>query len=488
MRLVMTRFGGLPQPRTIDYAVSVSRAKLRRSEWVENATLWAFITGLAWVPFWYGSNVLLAWGINALLFPGLAGLYEISLLARRRSHDVGIRHLGLPAASFVVIVLWIFIQVATWVPTPLIHPIWGMAAEALGQPVDGSISVNRDLTNLALLRVITAGSAFWIALQLCRNHNRADRLIGAIAVIAAIYAVYGLIAAKAGELPLLDISAADGRVSSTFYNPDSYATYAGLGFIAAAGLVLQAYQDRLSTAGSWRHQAASFVEATGQTGAVLLSIGFVILVALLLTGSRGGVVASALGLAALGVAARRQGGMHRPESIAPFVFGFVIVAAAVFAFGAVVAGKIEQGGLSDPNRMAVYLITFRSILDKPLLGFGHGTFRDVFPMYRDHSISVAGIWGQAHDTYLEILQGLGLVFGAMLIGIVVLLVLRCLRGARQRQQNVLAPRIATGAACLVGVHALIDFSLQMQAITLTFMTILGCGVAQSVSSRRHLGD
>jgi hypothetical protein len=38
------------------------------------------------------------------------------------------------------------------------------------------------------------------------------------------------------------------------------------------------------------------------------------------------------------------------------------------------------------------------------------------------------------------------------------------------------------------VHALADFSLQIQAVALTFAGILGAGVAQSESSRVALHD
>src|SRR5438046_3142825 len=138
--------------------------------------------------------------------------------------------------------------------------------------------------------------------------------------------------------------------------------------------------------------------------------------------------------------------------------------------------------------MAVYLITLWSILDAPVLGHGYGTFIDVFPIYRDHSIGSIGVWEQAHNTYLEIFQGLGLVFGSMLVACVLLFMLRCVRGATTRQENVTVPRVVVSAACLVGVHALVDFSLQIQAVTLTFMAVLGAGVAQSESSRLAMKD
>src|SRR6516164_6068667 len=106
----------------------------------ERALLWAFIAGLAWCPFWFGGAVLLAWGINAVLFPGLVVIYELSLLIRRKPHAVALRQIKLPAALFAAVVLWILIQYATWTPDWMHHPIWQMTADALGRPVAGSIS------------------------------------------------------------------------------------------------------------------------------------------------------------------------------------------------------------------------------------------------------------------------------------------------------------------------------------------------------------
>ena len=80
---------------------------------VERVLLWVFIAGLAWCPFWSGGNVLLAWGINAVLFPGLLAIYELSLLIRGERHPVAIRQIKAPAALFAAVVLWILVQNAT---------------------------------------------------------------------------------------------------------------------------------------------------------------------------------------------------------------------------------------------------------------------------------------------------------------------------------------------------------------------------------------
>jgi O-antigen ligase len=431
-----------------------------------------------------------AWGINAVMFPGLAAAYEASLLVGRGRHPVGVRHLVVPAGLFAAVVVWIWLQIATW-PAAMAHPIWAMASDALDRPLAGSISVNRDLTMLALVRLLTAASVFWVALQLCRDARRAVALIKSVAAIACLYAVWGLIdfALKAGRLPWLEGPSASGYLSSTFINRNSFATYAGVGLVAICGLIVRLYRrEGTIVEGPARVRIASFIEITGQRGAALLGGAFLILVALLLTGSRGGIIATGLGLLVLAAVSFRPRRERSAEQFAMITIGMLLVGAAFLTFGDLFVATLSTRGLADTDRLAVYLITLRSIVDAPVLGFGYGTFADVFPMYRDHSISAQGVWEQAHNTYLEVFQGLGLMFGSMLLASVVVLVGHCIQGATARLEGATVPRVAAGVAVLVGVHALVDFSLQIQAVALTFIAVLGAGVAQSTSSRLALND
>jgi O-antigen ligase len=486
MSVQLRRGTSVETARNRAHSAAGSRAANRHGQRIEQVLFWAFIAGLAWAPFWFGSNDLVAWGINAVLFPGLAIIYEGSILIRGERHPISIKELGIPAALFAAVVLWIGFQNATWAPSFLHHPIWGMAADALDRPVAGSISVNRDLTTLALLRLVTAASVFWIAVQLCRDVSRAIRLLYCIAIIGAIYAGYGLIsfAVNPGHVLWLKTGAHD-YVTSTFISRNCFAAYAGMGLVATCGLILRLYRHEFtSIGGSVRFRIANFIEVTGQKGAALLGCGFVLLVALLMSGSRGGIIATASGLVILGALTlrrRNKGSVEQREAI--IVLGTLLVAATLLAFGDVIIGKITQKGLYDPGRMQVYPITIGSILHSPLLGYGYGTFADVFPMFRDRSVSTLNTWDMAHNTYLEVFQGLGLLFGAMLVASVALLVLRCFKGAITRRQNETMPCVAASVAVLVGVHSLVDFSLQMQAVAITFMALLGAGVAQSESSR-----
>jgi hypothetical protein len=74
-------------------AAPLALAGIASRERIERALFWLLVAGLAWCPFWLASNDLIAWGINAIIFPALTALYELSLLVHRERHPVGIKHI-----------------------------------------------------------------------------------------------------------------------------------------------------------------------------------------------------------------------------------------------------------------------------------------------------------------------------------------------------------------------------------------------------------
>lgn len=464
---------------------------LWRDDAFETCLFVALIAGLAWTPFWLGSNRLLPWGANGVFFPALVALYEISVVVRGRRHPFGAKRIIVPVGLFLAAVAWIFIQMSVWSPPAMNHPIWSMAADVLGRPVDGSISVNRSATTLAFLRLLTDASVFWLALQLCRDSYRALLLLRAVATIAAIYALYGLILAAffKSTVPLFDAPGAELSVRSTFVNRNSFATYAGMGLVTTVGLILRLYRHEVPDYGGLSsYRLGKFVEATGRRGSLLLGMGLIILAGLLGTGSRGGILTTGLGVfAALVFSATRQR-RRRTEQAEAIALVALALVAGFLAFGDMIVGRIASAGLEDVNRIAVYVIVVKAILDAPFLGFGYGAFVDIFPMYRDGSISPNGVWDMAHNSYLEVLLGLGVVFGAALTASIALLALQAFRGALTRRHDATPAIVAASVALLVGVHALVDFSLEIEAVALTFAALLGVGVAQSASSRDLLSD
>ena len=455
------------------------------SDLLDGILFWFFVLGLAWSPFWLGAHAPIAWGINAFLFSTLVIIHELSVILLRRSHAVGLRQITTPAVLFFIVLIWIGLQNATWTPAVTHHPIWELAGSVLGQHLPASISVNRDLTELALIRLVTAASVFWLSLQLCRDPKRAYKLVQMISFICIAYAAYGLIAyvLMPGHTLWFENPSAKGYVTSTFYNKNSFGTYAGIGLVVTCAIALRYFRDEALKAGvPFKYRLASIIETSGKAGALKLGGVFIIAVALVATASRGAMFATLFGLFVFGLLTT-QSKKQRNDQRITIVIGALLLAATFVAFGDELLGRVSELGVVDGTRLAISTITLGSILNSPLLGFGDGTFVDVFPMFRNLSVAIDGRWEMAHNSYVEAFQGLGVIAGSMLIASIVLLTFKCLNGTKTRQANLMLPRLATSISLLVGIHSLVDFSLQIQAVALTFMAILGTGVAQSMSSK-----
>ncbi|BBU62389.1 hypothetical protein MSC49_23240 [Methylosinus sp. C49] len=456
----------------------------------EALLLLGLVAGLAVAPFWLGGNRLPAWGVNGLYFPALVLLFELGVLLAGRRHAVSIAAIAGPAALFGAALSWICVQALPLASGALAHPIWSMASEALERPLDGAISVDRGQTLVFLLRLVTAASVFWLALQLSRRSHRAHFLLRAIAVIVAAYSAYGLFLSAffSATIPFFDAPAQGLFVRSTFVNRNNFATYAGIGLVTTLALLIPlADRDAPREAGALAARLARRLEAAGLGGWLLLAATFVIFVALLGTVSRGGILATILGAGALLALAYRRGRQSEGSAgaVALVVAG---LAATIFYFGDLIIRRALDSGLDDGGRLAVFTITLRAILDTPLLGYGYGAFAALFPLYRDRSIPTADIWDKAHNAYLEAFLGLGLVFGAALVGALFWLAAKCVIGAATRRRSSAPAAAAAACSLLVGVHSLVDFGVQIEAVALTYMAILGAGVAQAESSRISLSD
>ena len=86
---------------------------------------------------------------------------------------------------------------------------------------------------------------------------------------------------------------------------------------------------------------------------------------------------------------------------------------------------------------------------------------------------------KAHSTYLQMVMGLGWPAAAALYAGLGLLALRSLRA-----RSAVYPAVLASCSVLVGVHALVDFSLEMPANAATYALLLGVGCAQAVQARR----
>ncbi|MEP2419924.1 MAG: O-antigen ligase family protein, partial [Marinomonas sp.] len=137
------------------------------------------------------------------------------------------------------------------------------------------------------------------------------------------------------------------------------------------------------------------------------------------------------------------------------------------------------------GRLNIYLLTLEAIGTAPWTGVGAGAYQDAIAAYKSdtflHSIAVT----KAHNTYLENALELGIPAALCLLAAITLLARETLTGIARRRRGIYLPATGTAASVLVGVHALVDFSLQIPAVTILYAVILGAAVAQSRPPRNE---
>ncbi len=427
-----------------------------------------------------------AWGSIASITALLVIAWGMGPLWSREGPAVGLQSAWPFLIPFLLVVGWICLQATSLTPAAWHHPLWKDASGPLGTGMASSISLDPFETGSALARLLAYAGIFWLSLQYCRSAERARQVLLALIIAGLAYATYGLaVEFTGGDMALWYYRGAySGRLGSTFINANSYATYAGLGLICTTGLLVTVAFDAARSHLSSKERLRAVLEAIAGWRSLLPVAWVVIATALLLTGSRGGLASTALGLIAL-LAAFGATPAARFRHVAALASAVAIAAAALFVYsGDKTAERMAELELENYQRLDVYELTVEAIGDAPWLGTGYGTFEDVFRIYRDERIS--GINAKAHNTYLENALELGLPAAGLLFLTIAALFGRCLMGVRVRRRNAIYPCIGVGATVLIAAHATVDFSLQNPAVAATYALLMGAAVAQSWRSAEQL--
>ena len=123
------------------------------------------------------------------------------------------------------------------------------------------------------------------------------------------------------------------------------------------------------------------------------------------------------------------------------------------------------------------------VAERPWQGHGYGNFEAAFAQHRDERFGDRV--DMAHNSYIEHLVELGVPATLLLYFGPLLLFGYCVRGVFARRRGQLFPLVAVGATVLVALHALVDFSLQIPAVAVTYAALLGIGVAQATPSPKR---
>ncbi len=471
-------------------SIGLTDAEKARSDapsFLTEVAFWLYVAVLAWAPFPLGSNRPWAWYLLILLIATCWVLWGLGTWSTAEQNWSPARRHPIALTLGLLALCWGVVQTLPWIPTGWSHPIWNMASGTLGQPLAATISINPWRTTTECLKITAYLMAMWLAYVMTRRTGRAARMLDVVIAIGAFYGLYAVVLRIAGfvqfEMFYTTKAVADPYLSGPFVLHNSYATFAGLSALAAIVRLITFGSAYIVTGRGFRQWLLSsmhflFVDGVGYLFAFLICFS-----TLIASASRAGFLATMCGIVVVALLASARYATKLWAAI--MASSLLVLAVGVIALSddtlAARLNALVDTGNADEARLTLWSAALRMIGDAPVLGLGLGTFQDAYPLYASRVIPY--IMDKAHNDYLEFAAGLGLPAAAAWWVAWLLLVFTCLHGVFARRRNRHFAILAVAASILVAVHSAFDFSLQIPAVTLVYVTFLGLGLAQSQSSR-----
>lgn len=237
------------------------------------------------------------------------------------------------------------------------------------------------------------------------------RLLSVIFAVAGLEALYGIIQVL---VPSTGLGFHIGRATGTFANSDHYAAF--LGMIWPLQLV---WLLKVVGQGSWVRGQGACAEQQGRVETREKRIFFtfltgIVLLALIFSGSRGGIISVAIGTTVLVF----LGGKICRPAIALLIGCWVVILAygSIIGFEGIVK-RFAEIGQDAPGRFKIWQFTWRVICDHWLTGTGAGTYSPVIFLYQVFDTDLVQV-GHAHNDYLQIASECGVPLSLFIFSLV----------------------------------------------------------------------
>jgi len=466
---------------------------VEQSSWpalAETISFCLLIATLAWAPFPLGSDRPWSWTLLTLLIVvswlfWLAGVWQ-----KPASVGQSARRIAGPLILASLALLWGVMQCLPWMPNAWLHPVWGIAADGLNKPRNAMISLNGWSTVTELMKLVTYMMAGWLAYVLCQRPERAKRMLDALIAIGACYATYALVMAMLGiaQIQVFYTTTASGSspIAAPFMTHASFASFVGMITLCTCVRLFALGAENIVSVRGPRQLFLTALKFVFGRGTPLLVAGLVLFSMLVAAASRGGFMAALAGIMTLLILASVIGARRAINKWT--VSGVVVAALSAFLLfqvnGDTLVGRFHDpinGDATSDLRHVLWSAATHMITDAPLPGLGLGSFENAYPLYADHVYPFN--MDKVHNDYLELVAGWGIAAALVWWSALLWLGIQCGRGVILRRRNRIYPLVAMAATTLVAVHSVFDFTLQIPAVALTYVTILGMGVAQSFSTR-----
>jgi len=389
-----------------------------------------------------------------------------------------------PAILYLLAGTWAAWQATSAFPTAWVHPIWATAEQALGVALAGRGAVEPDSVWTSLMKAAAYAGIFWLACQFYRNPRHARRALDVIFCAILAYALFALISQETGQIIDAAGKVSSTRVSGTYPNPNHFGIYLGFGILIGMARVGGRLTLILDERADWRARVRDILLFAFGRGSFYSGGILVLVVTLIQTASRGAAIAATVGacvLAGLYLARHRQSLRGAGAGLLA-IAGLAITGLSLVAADGLSRRLVTAGADFESLRIPTYEMALAMIADRPLLGHGLGAFRPLSESYRNFPDSVT--MNDAHNEFLETAVELGIPGAVVFIAAILWIVYVCLAGVFRRRRDAELPLLGACAGVMLGIHSLVDFSLQIPAIATTFAMILGLAFANAWPERK----
>ncbi len=486
---------------------------LPRSRQLSRLLFLGYLLGLLYLPLQYGGNRDFAWGLALAWFCLVGAAAQLA---------VGLRWIDPPGVWHRTrwwrrgLWLWFAFGVLQWVPLPIERAFPDLPPILPYEPsgwntlsVDPYASFRSSLKTLLYLQIAMLG------LLLLSSWLRIRILLWSLITLATLQAAAGTVAAIQGMgFRNAWFSFSSMGVSGTYLGKSHFAGYLELSIGLALALIIADLRDAPESR-NWKQWFRDLLQLLLAHKTQLRLATLIMVVALVMTASRGGNAALLASLGFLSVLAlflvRRP-----PRSLWLLLVSLVVIDVLIISgwFGLdrlaerfaqtdvrlevressadraadwpprdaeanaemnglpppeapgarveLARGAISFASITETDRIEVARATREIWKESPVYGVGGGAWRSMFPAFRTEATSDS-FYDHAHHDHLQILAEYG-VIGALLAGtliaVPIALGIRTFRARRDRRMIGLAFGALLGVISLL-LHGFVDFNLQI---------------------------
>ena len=410
-------------------------------------------------------------------------IYAVGFLCLRYLTDWGRKAasgwtgLTAPAVLFALVLLG-----AAQAMTPMAvggpNPMWKFVPSAPAAAV-----LDRSAVIVEMLKLGGLACLFCTGALIGQEAERGRRFLHFFLIGSAIYVVWAFVSHLADPTTVLGVAKIfhRDRLTASFLSANTAATLLGFLGILVAGLLVERTRDAA-------RKGARMENMVGPIAPTLIIL-LMILISVVLTASRAGLVATFVGLVAFGLWELFSQPWRRLsfKTWAALGAGLIVIVALVFASN-LLMGRMVDLNADAAIRKELFDSHWRAFLASPLSGYGLGNFYAVNRLIENSTNYGELSYVRAlHNVYIQWLEEGGIIAAFPMFACIAWILVSTALGAHRRQRMTVWMRALVCASLVILIHGATDYGLQVPSIAAMWACLLGLGFGLANAPRGQRG-